>query len=142
MSRWQESFSWEQLGGLASVIGEEAFLPFGFDYDEMVPHSADGLTITPLRRLAWVDRCRIKLSCCEVGETLTTALHFDSSTLEQALAERLLGQLYALTEAAVREPHRAACELSVLSRAERHAILVELNSTEEPSRDRCLHHLF
>ena len=142
LSRWQEYFSWEQLGGAESVLGEESFLPFGFDYDEMVPCFAGGLTITPLRRLVWVDRCRIKLSCREAGETLTTELHFDSSSLEHALAERLLGQLYALTEAAVREPHRAACELSVLGRAERHAILVELNATEEPSRDRCLHQLF
>ncbi|HEX5717904.1 MAG TPA: amino acid adenylation domain-containing protein, partial [Thermoanaerobaculia bacterium] len=76
------------------------------------------------RRFAELD---LELVAAETSRGLELALTFNADLFEPATAERLLGHLETLLEAAAREPELRIGELPLLSPAERHQLLVEWN---------------
>ncbi|MFP5288310.1 MAG: AMP-binding protein, partial [Thermoanaerobaculia bacterium] len=83
----------------------------------------------------------LELMAAETSRGLELALTFDADLFEPATAERLLGHLQTLLEAAAREPERRIGELPLLSAAERQQLL-EWNATDLPLPDRSVSELF
>jgi amino acid adenylation domain-containing protein len=83
----------------------------------------------------------LELMAAETSRGLELALTFNADLFEPATAERFLGHLETLLEAAARDPERRIGELPLLSAAE-HQQLVEWNSTALPLPDRSVPELF
>ncbi len=83
----------------------------------------------------------LELMAAETSRGLELALTYNADLFEPATAERLLGHLETLLDAAARDPERRIGELPLLSAAERQQ-LVEWNSTALPLPDRSVPELF
>jgi amino acid adenylation domain-containing protein len=90
------------------------------------------------RRFAQLD---LELMAAETSRGLELALTFNADLFEPATAERLLGHLTTLLEAAARDPERRIGELPLLSPAERQQLL-EWNATDLPLPGRSVTELF
>ncbi|MFG2918788.1 amino acid adenylation domain-containing protein [Kitasatospora sp. NPDC048298] len=74
------------------------------------------------------------------GTTGTVA--FDTDLFDRASVERLVGHYLRLLDAASGDPDRPVSRLDLLTEAEREALLVAANATDEPfPRDLCVHEL-
>ncbi|MFL6202866.1 MAG: amino acid adenylation domain-containing protein, partial [Thermoanaerobaculia bacterium] len=83
----------------------------------------------------------LELMAAETSRGLELALTFNADLFEPATAERLLGHLVALLEAAAENPERRIGELPLLGPAERQQLL-EWNDTAFPLPDRSVPELF
>ncbi len=83
----------------------------------------------------------LELMAAETSRGLELALTFNADLFEPATAERLLGHLETLLEAAARDPERRIGELPLLSPAERQQLL-EWNATDLPLPERSVTELF
>ena len=83
----------------------------------------------------------LELMAAETSRGLELALTFNADLFEPATAERLLGHLVTLLEAAAESPERRIGELPLLSPAERQQLL-EWNDTALPLPDRSVPELF
>ncbi|MDY7229483.1 non-ribosomal peptide synthase/polyketide synthase [Hyalangium rubrum] len=73
---------------------------------------------------------------------LLLLIDFESPRLEAGAVERMLGQMRTLLEGMIAGEERHLWELSLLTGAERHQVLVEWNDTRvTPSHAACLHEL-
>ncbi|HWN40692.1 MAG TPA: condensation domain-containing protein, partial [Thermoanaerobaculia bacterium] len=92
-----------------------------------------------------LERCSsqldLELMAAETSRGLELALTYNADLFEPATAERLLGHLETLLEAAARDPERRIGELPLLSPAERQQLL-EWNGTALPLPDRSVPELF
>jgi amino acid adenylation domain-containing protein/non-ribosomal peptide synthase protein (TIGR01720 family)/FkbM family methyltransferase len=143
MGRWQEFFCWEQLEAPGRDGEPQPFLPFAFGFREPAPAStARGVAFD--LRAGWGrdEPHRVRLSVSGNGSAMRTELSFDTDQFAPVEMRRFLEQLHALIDDAVREPLRVASELSILSRGERQALVFELNDTERPHEELCVHELF
>ncbi|MGH7833449.1 MAG: non-ribosomal peptide synthetase, partial [Candidatus Binatia bacterium] len=79
----------------------------------------------------------------QLGRELSLEVTYDRHRFADADITRLLGHLTTLLEEMVSDPTRRLSDLALLTKAERHRLLVEWNETRrEYSSDRCLHQLF
>ncbi|HEX6862245.1 MAG TPA: AMP-binding protein, partial [Thermoanaerobaculia bacterium] len=90
------------------------------------------------RRTSQLD---LELMAAETSRGLELALTFNADLFEPATAERLLGHLETLLEAAARDPERRIGELPLLNAAERQQLL-EWNATDLPLPGRSVPELF
>ncbi|MFF4923263.1 amino acid adenylation domain-containing protein [Kitasatospora sp. NPDC001261] len=77
------------------------------------------------------------------GTTGTTGtVAFDTALFDRASVERLVGHYLRLLDAAADDPDRPVSRLDLLTEAEREALLVAANATDEPfPADLCVHEL-
>lgn len=77
------------------------------------------------------------------GATGTTGtVAFDTGLFDRASVERLVGHYLRLLDAAAGDPDRPVSRLDLLTEAEREALLVAANATDEPfPTDLCVHEL-
>jgi len=144
-AKWQEYFSWEQLG--ADQLAALPFMPFCFDYVAAPPAVvADDVTFVLRRSYAYIDRCKARLVCVAGAGELALELHYDAELFADAVAERMLAMLLALVADSVARPQSPLDELEILDEAQRRRLL-ELavasvaTLADEPS-DACFHRLF
>jgi amino acid adenylation domain-containing protein len=93
----------------------------------------------PLQR-RW-SQLDLELLAAETSRGLELALTFNADLFEPATAERLLGHLATLLEAAAQDPERRIGELPLLTAAERQQLL-EWNDTALPLPERSVTELF
>ncbi|HVR99835.1 MAG TPA: amino acid adenylation domain-containing protein, partial [Thermoanaerobaculia bacterium] len=102
-----------------------------------------GLSWNPLLLETGAARFDLSLSLAEQAGGLAAALVFKTDLFDAATGERLLGSFGRLLAAAVATPDLRLGELSLLSAAERHALLCESNDTERlPGEDLPIHRVF
>ena len=96
------------------------------------------------RRFRLVGRTNYPLTirgCLERG--LQLEITYDRQRFDDATIARLLGQFETMLEEIVSNPWRRICDLSILTKKERHQLLVGWNSTKRGyPKDRCFHQLF
>lgn len=128
--KWQEYFGWDELYKSADDSAGPSFFPFCFEFeDEPTQCLADGVSFSIDRQYACIDRFKLKLSCIRGDASCMACFHFDSSLYRAEDVQLLAERFETLLESAIRRPERAIQELEVMSPAERHQVLVELNQT-------------
>ncbi|HVN78640.1 MAG TPA: amino acid adenylation domain-containing protein, partial [Terriglobia bacterium] len=74
---------------------------------------------------------------------LLLEITYDRQRFDDVTIARLLGQFETILEGIVSNPWRRICDMAILTREERHQLLVEWNNTKrEYRKDRCFHQLF
>ena len=142
--KWQEYFTWEQVKDLSNDIKQTAFFAYCFDFDDQsaAPIIAD-LSFSISNQYACIDRFKVKVSCVDVGDSLTAEFHYDSELFSREDIERLAGQFQQLLESAANRPESVISELEILSAVERQRLLVGFNDTKiDYLKDKCVHQLF
>ncbi|AEI67145.1 non-ribosomal peptide synthetase [Corallococcus macrosporus] len=101
-----------------------------------------GMALTPVSVAHRVSRFDLTLGFVEGKDGFSGGLEYSTALFDAGTAERLLGHLHTLLEAAVAAPDRAVFALPVLSPAETHRMLVAWNDTgAEVTPDVCIHTL-
>jgi amino acid adenylation domain-containing protein/non-ribosomal peptide synthase protein (TIGR01720 family) len=79
----------------------------------------------------------------EVGSVLSLRMVHDLHRFDADVVARMLGHLQALLEGAIANPHQSLRDLSLLTEAERHQLLVAWNDTQaDYPKDQCIQALF
>ncbi|HKP10861.1 MAG TPA: condensation domain-containing protein, partial [Blastocatellia bacterium] len=123
---------------------EPAFFPVGFEFNEFPPsRRADGVTFSLGGYYCDTERFNIKLSCARLGETLTAELYYDPRTFDRGEVGRVASHFRTLLDNALTNGGAAISELELLTPAERHHLLVGVNSAKlSHAHAACLHELF
>ena len=103
------------------------------------------LTITPWEMEISSTRTQFDLTLFleETEAGLTGGLEYSVDLFDASTITRMLGHFQTLLEGIVADPQQRVSELPLLTRTERHQLLVEWNDTQaEYPRDTCIHHLF
>src|SRR6185436_12900508 len=108
------------------------------------PQGGSGLRVVPLAGAqSGMTKFDLTLTLGGDGRGLNALVQYSTDLYDSTTAERLLGHLTALLEAAVEEPGRSLAELPLLGEAERAQLLVEWNDTDVAhASEVCLHELF
>ena len=103
-----------------------------------------GLTVSPIKGDSEAAHFDLTLQIGETEQGLMEAvLVYNTDLFEAGTIARMLGHFQTLLEAVVADPDRRLSDLPLLTRAERHQLLVEWNNTRtDHPQDLCVHQLF
>ncbi len=86
--KWQESFAWHKVEGLADPNG--VVLPLGFEYSELPPKKSYGDVRFAVQRESIVpERTKLKLVGVRGDKGLTLEFHYDASRFARSSVERI-----------------------------------------------------
>jgi amino acid adenylation domain-containing protein len=127
--RWQQVFAWERVTG-ATQGAEPRFAPVAFAYERQAPKQfAAGISLFIAEQYVCVDRFKLKLSCVESDEALTTEFHYDPGLVSPQQAETICRRFHMLLESAIERPAALIRDLDILGDNERERLLFRLNDT-------------
>ena len=103
-----------------------------------------GLTVSPIKGDSEAAHFDLTLQIGETEQGLMEAvLVYNTDLFEAGTIARMLGHFQTLLEAVIADPDRRLADLPLLTRAERHQLLVEWNNTRtDHPQDLCVHQLF
>lgn len=130
--------------GADPSASEPAFFPVGFEFNEF-PSSrrADGVRFSLDSYYCYTERSDVKLFCARRDQTLTAELYYDLRTFDRGEIGRVASHFRTLLDSALTDGDAAISELDILTEAERHHLLVGVNSASvSHARALCLHELF
>ncbi|MEH2238964.1 non-ribosomal peptide synthetase [Nostoc sp.] len=144
ISKWQESFTWEQILGVDTKSDILPFVPVGFDFaEEHTQYSAGDISFCIHQLYTCTERFNIKLSCRPKDNFLSAEFHYDSNLFSAQDIVDLAEQFHKLVESATDHPEAAISELEILSDRARNQLLFEFNQTQTNyPQDKCIHQLF
>ncbi len=88
-------------------------------------------------------RCDVVVLAFEEGGVLNLSCEYNAELFEPALIRRMLRHFQTLLSSIVANPDRCISTLPLLTKAERHQLLVEWNDTKaEYPQSKCVHQLF
>jgi amino acid adenylation domain-containing protein len=141
--QWQDYFDWKSFTESKKNETETILLPFCFDFDEqVVTSSANGVSFTLEKQYSCIDRFKIKLSCLQQTDTLTTNFYYDADLFNQEAIQQLAEHWQVLITNVIANPDNTICQFSILSNRQRHQLLIEFNNTQFPFPKSCIHHYF
>ena len=101
------------------------------------------LSVNPVRLDTETARFDLTLSIHETAPGLSGALQYNTDLFHDATITRMIGHLQILLKGIVADADRCISDLSILTEAEKHKLLVEWNDTgADYPKDRCIQHLF
>jgi amino acid adenylation domain-containing protein len=104
---------------------------------------AAGLTISPLEIEGSGAKFDLTFYLWEDAEGLTGTIEYNADLFEVATIRRMAGHFQTLLESAAADPERPLSQLSLLTEAERHQLLVEWNATQAAyPQEQGVHQLF
>jgi amino acid adenylation domain-containing protein/non-ribosomal peptide synthase protein (TIGR01720 family) len=136
---------WQEYGpGVMASLEPSVELPVGFEYaDWPAALEVDGCAYPIVRRLARLDRCKVKLVAGRQGDEVRVELFYDPGLFPATAVGRLARQLQTLLAGAAADPDAAVEELAVAPATERHGAVCELNDRRaDLASRRCIHELF
>lgn len=102
-----------------------------------------GATLTPVESDSETAHFDLTLQIADTGQGLTATFIYNTDLFEAATITRMLGSFQTLLQAVVEDPEQRLSDLSLLTEAERHQLLVEWNDTTAAGpQDLCIHQLF
>ncbi|WP_164020355.1 non-ribosomal peptide synthase/polyketide synthase [Pyxidicoccus trucidator] len=105
--------------------------------------SAAGLSLSPFDVDTKVSKFELELALGETPDGLQGGFTYNTDLFDASTISRLAEHLRVLLESVAATPESRIAELSLLSEAEKHRVLVEWNDTHAPlAADTCIHHLF
>lgn len=103
----------------------------------------NSLTMTPLAIERGTAKVDLTLFMIPDEQELLGTWEYNSDLFEEATIKRMTGHFQTLLAGIVADPNQRISELSLLTTAERHHLLVEWNAVQiDYPRDRCIHQLF
>ena len=128
--KWQESFSWEQLGEAAGDGARAHYAPYAFGFSAHPPsYLTPDLSFAVTRQFVCHDRFKIKLCGVRRDNSLSVEVHYDSSLFDEDDARRLASQFNQLLASALDQPDAALEELDILDSEARLQVLFGFNQT-------------
>ncbi|HEX8150237.1 MAG TPA: amino acid adenylation domain-containing protein [Pyrinomonadaceae bacterium] len=139
---WQDYFSWGLLTRPDGEGAGDSFFPFTFEFaGPAAAHTWAGVSFAAARRLAYVDRFKVGVTCVPEGACVRAEFHYDAARYEGADVLRLAGQFRRLAESAAAEQDAPPDRLDLLTDEERRTLLEVWNDTHVAfPRGKCLHH--
>ncbi|MDQ3130628.1 MAG: amino acid adenylation domain-containing protein, partial [Acidobacteriota bacterium] len=127
---WQEFFDWKRLESSSENEKQTPFLSFCFDFSKLPSEfRTDEIVFKVSRQYSCLDRFKLKLSCFETEESLTTQFYFDAAHYQNQSIERLAESFHQLLESAIASPNAEIATLEIFSDTERRRLLEEFNQT-------------
>ncbi|MBW4434412.1 MAG: amino acid adenylation domain-containing protein [Pelatocladus maniniholoensis HA4357-MV3] len=145
MLEWQDSFSWNLFKKTNASDEEELFLPFCFDFEELVNNYDDTKIVFNIyQHYVCFDRFKIKLSCIHTqDDIIKVEFHYDAKLFCKEDIQRLASQWETLLTSVINNPSLAIARLDILSQEEREKLLIAFNNTETAQlQHKCIHHWF
>jgi len=139
--KWQEYFLWETS---EESIGDTEKFPISFEFEEW-PNKSDagGVSFSLYQRYVCFELFKVKLTCLQTEESTIAEFHYDASLFSGEDIERLAEQFLTLVESAAHNPEATVSELEILSKRDRHQLLLEFNNTQTHyPQNKCIHQLF
>jgi amino acid adenylation domain-containing protein len=102
-----------------------------------------GLRESPIKLSNGTAKFDLTFSMIEEADLLRGSVEYSTDLFEDATISRMVGHLQTLLEGIVAAPEQRLSDLPLLSKAERHQMVVEWNDTRRDyPRDQCIHQLF
>ncbi|MBE9048516.1 amino acid adenylation domain-containing protein [Pleurocapsales cyanobacterium LEGE 10410] len=116
----------------------------GFEFDNLADkHNVEGVIFSLFKKDVRLANFKIKLTCWQQYNSLTTELYYNSHQYSRSTITRLAQQFQTLVESIVANPEATVGELSILDRQQIHQLLVEFNNNQtDYSQVKCIHQLF
>ncbi len=138
----QDYFTWEQIFPELENIEERSPL-FCFEFEQLQPDYLNNkLLLTIAQKYVCFEPFKIKLSCLEQVDTITTEFYYNSTLLSADSIAILTGQFQTLLTNIIHQSNIAISELPILSPIEKQLLTNWNNTQTEYSQDKCIHHLF
>ena len=116
---------------------------FSFQSTSMDELELPGVSLSQLDLESTTAKFDLTLSMTETERGLEGAWEYATDLFDDSTIERMATHFENLLEAIVENPAQKVGELPLLSKTERHQLLVEWNNTQsEYAQDKCIHHLF
>jgi amino acid adenylation domain-containing protein len=115
---------------------------FALHADSPIPARVPGLNFSMLNPPAGVAKFDLTLECVSSGDSLEAAIEYSTELFEASTIHRMLDHFFNLLHAITADPAKRLSELSMLSDAERHQLLVEFNRTMVEYPNLPVHRLF
>jgi amino acid adenylation domain-containing protein len=140
---WQEYSSWDDSPRSQNDIGSLSFLPVGFEFKEDHANSCAGaVSFVIQKRYVCSDRFALKLCCVRTKDSLTTELHYDSSSLRAEDVDRIQAEFQTLLQSVTLNPDARLDDYEIVGAMERQQ-LIDFNAVDAgPVSDKCIHRLF
>ncbi|NOK62225.1 MAG: amino acid adenylation domain-containing protein [Chloroflexi bacterium AL-W] len=84
----------------------------------------------------------LMLSCVERADGLVSTFEYATDLFDHTTITRMLGHFETLLTGIIAHPNRCINDLSLLTSAEQHQIVVDWNDTKQTFPATCVHHLF
>ncbi|RKZ89881.1 MAG: non-ribosomal peptide synthetase [Candidatus Parabeggiatoa sp. nov. 1] len=116
---------------------------FAFQNAPISPLDIQGLTFSPMAFETGTVRFDLEFHIWETSGGLKGQFFYYKDLFEAITIKRLLGHFQTLLAAIATNPNQSIFDYSLLTKAERHQLLVEWNhTTTDYAKDQCLHQLF
>ncbi|NHC37938.1 non-ribosomal peptide synthetase [Scytonema millei] len=117
--------------------------PIGFEFEQLPEKiSTAGVTFSLDKQYSCIEQFKVKLTCTQRDNSLSTAFYYDINYFSVDTIQRLAAQFQTLLTHAIENPEIAIAQLQILSQGERQQLLL-LNQTQtDYSLDKCIHQLF
>jgi amino acid adenylation domain-containing protein/non-ribosomal peptide synthase protein (TIGR01720 family) len=140
--KWQEAFTWEQVGATKQNLGS-LFFPYTFEFREQpAQYSAADVSFSIYKQYVCIDKFKVKLTCIRRDDALVIECHYDSNLFQVKDVERLARYFQTLLASVIEKPEAAIGELEILSECDRKQLLIEFNNTQTHyPQDLCIHQL-
>lgn len=142
--KWQDYFTWEEVGKLNGNAIALPFFPVCFDFEEQpAKYFAGDLLFSIDKQFICIDKFKVKLSCSQKYDSLIAQFYYDSSLFRIEEIESWARQFQTLLENAIENPSTAIAKLELLNELERQQLFCESNNTyTDYPKNQCIHQLF
>ncbi|WP_414544485.1 amino acid adenylation domain-containing protein [Nostoc sp. CCY0012] len=143
--KWQNYFSWDEVGLLNSTGENISYFPISFDFaEEADKYFSDNIVFCIYKQFSYINKFKLNLCCLlKKNNELIIEFCYDSSLLKAEDIKRWSGQFQILLESAIENPYCAISKLKILSDIERQQLLFQFNNTKTNySNIQCIHQLF
>jgi amino acid adenylation domain-containing protein/thioester reductase-like protein len=134
--KWQEYFIWDE-----NTLNS---LPISFEYAELPDKYTSGnISFSLYNQYVYFEAFKLKLLCLQQGNSVILELHYNGNIFSRETIQRLAGQLENIITSGVDNPEATVSDLEILSKRDRHQLLVEWNNTLlNYPQDKTIHQLF
>ncbi|BAY91325.1 MULTISPECIES: non-ribosomal peptide synthetase [unclassified Tolypothrix] len=138
----QDYFSWEQIFPELENI-EECPSLFCFEFEQLQPdYPNNGILLAIAQKYVCFEPFKIKLSCLEQADTITTEFHYNSTLFSADSIAILADQFQTLLTNIIHQSNIVISQLPLLSPIEKQLLINWNNTQTEYSQDKCIHQLF
>ncbi|BAY35552.1 AMP-dependent synthetase and ligase (plasmid) [Nostoc carneum NIES-2107] len=146
----QDYFGWEQIFPELEKIEERtdksalARTPlFCFEFEQLQPdYPHNGILLKIAQKYVCLEPFKIKLSCLEQADTITTEFYYNSTLFSADSIAILADQFQTLLTSIIHQSNIAISQLPLLSPIEKQLLINWNNTQTEYSQDKCIHQLF
>jgi len=135
---WQDYFTSKSIENNNNLA-----FPIGFEFEQLPEKiSTVGVTFSLDKQYSCIEQFKVKLTCTQRDNSLSTAFYYDINYFSADTIQRLAAQFQTLLTHAIENPEIAIAQLEILNQGERQQLLL-LNQTQtDYPLDKCIHQLF